>query len=152
MARYVVGRGVVDFMNRSDEVLKELRKLNEANDKIRKTIQDDRLAREIVVGTIAGIEAQAMTQAKNEVGEGGKRINTNDTLRDAAVSVIVTKDPYYQEARKLAEKLDDDLQTNKRMLEFNAGEWRILLAEVDMIVAAMTASPNSAVINAFGDV
>ena len=93
-----------------------------------------------------------MTQAKNEVGEGGNRINTNDTLRDAAVSVIVTKDPYYQEARKLAEKLDDDLQTNKRMLEFNAGEWRILLAEVDMIVAAMTASPNSAVINAFGDV
>jgi hypothetical protein len=137
---------------RSVLVLDELRTLNDVNDKLRQDIQDDRLAREVVAGTIAGIEAQAMTQAKNEVGEDGKRINTNDTLRDAAVSVIVTKDPYYQEARKLAERLDDDLQTNKRMLEFNAGEWKILMAEVELLVAQITASANAAVMQAIGDV
>lgn len=43
MARYIVGRGVVDFMNRSDEVLKELRKLNEANDKLRKDTEKRRV-------------------------------------------------------------------------------------------------------------
>ena len=137
---------------RTVTVLEDLRKLNESNDKLRKDIQDSKLAREILVGTMSRIESEAMRHARDAKNEDGKSINSNDTLRNAAAEGEIVSNQDYQIARKAFVKLDDDVATDKRMLEYNAGDWKILMAEVDLLVAQLASNVKVAAIEAFGEV
>ena len=128
----------VEKKPRTMGVLEDLRELNESNDKRRREIQDSKAAREVLVGTISRIESEAMRNARDAKNDEGEKLNTNDTLRKAAAEGEIIGNQDYQVARKALVKLDDDVATDKRILEFNAGEWRILLAEVNLLVAQLT--------------
>ena len=137
---------------RSVLVLRELRKINEQNDTLRQDIQDNKHAREILVGTMSRIDSEAMRHARDAKNDEGKPVNTNDTLRNAAAEGEIIDNQDYQVARKALAELDDAVATDKRIIEFNAGEWKILMAEVELLVAQITASANAAVMQAIGAV
>jgi len=142
----------VENKPRTKTVLEDLRKLNERNDMLREDIQNNKLAREALVGRIANVESAALRQARDEKRDDGKPLNTNDALRDAAVNATVLKNDDYQECRKHTEKIDAAIAIDKRMLEFNAGEWKILMAEVDLLVAQLASNVKVAAVEALGEV
>ena len=137
---------------RTVTVLRDLRILNELNDKLRADIQDSKHAREILIGTMSRIESEAMRHARDAKNDEGKSVNTNDTLRNAAAEGEILDNQDYQMARKAMVTLEDDVATAKRMLEFNAGDWKILMAEVDLLVAQMASNVKVAAIEALGEV
>ena len=137
---------------RSVLVLDELRTLNDANDKLRNEIRVTRESRERAEMKIASIKAEAYIKARNAVNDEGKTLNTNDTLRNAAVEHELSHNKGYRDMLVIANQQDIDIAVAKQMLEHHAGEWRILLAEVELLVAQITASANAAVMNMIGEV
>ena len=140
---------------RTVTVLEDLRDINRANHILRNEIRVCKEAKGRAEKVTAKIEADALVAVVKMRDEDGKKLYSNDASREAAVEEMLTGGDSitaaYQDKLAAIDTLDIEINVAKNMIEKNLGEWKILFAEIDLLVAQINASSNRAVLEAINE-
>ena len=166
----------VEKRPRTETVLEDLRDINEENDFLRTEIRIARETKGRAEKTVMQLEAKALAAVARVRGADGKQVYTSDPMRKAAAEALLQGDfgvveeltpaefagitgeqwssfaEHYEDCTATVTKLEIEININKNSIEKNIGEWKILFAEIDLLVAQLNASANSAVIEAIEQV